>query len=271
MRILCISPKNTYAAKRLKDEARKKGSDFEIISPKDLLTKKIDPRKYDLLYIRFAHPNFPGVISLAKEFKKFKKPVVDSEWIFSSMDVSKYTMYKKLSKQGIPIPKTDYLSLSSNNFPKVIKWVYGFGGKHVWLVKNKKQLEDVLKKYPRKQLIEQEFLNAEYEYKVITIGYKSLPEIIRYKIDPVRKFSDLNQFKIFKREQVKKVVSLAEKSSRIVGRELAKVDIIESNKKLYVLEVNRSPGLEPNEKATKENIFEKFIAYLEKKVNNNLK
>ena len=63
-------------------------------------------------------------------------------------------------------------------------------------------------------------------------------------------------------DKIKKIVYLAEQSSELLKRELAKVDILESAGKFYVLEVNRFPGLKSFEELTKFNVTAEFLRYL---------
>ena len=235
---------------------------FSVIAARELSSRNVDATKYNLLYVRFAHPNFPAVIRLAQKFKSLGKPVVDKEWVDKNMSASKLSMYSRLESAGVPIPKTEELSPTGVVLPAIVKWIYGYGGKHVWLVRDKKELDAILKLYPRKELLSQEFISSSFEYKVVTVGYKALPFVIKYKIDPLRLTASLIHFEILKGEKSQKYIRLAEKASKVMGRQLAKVDIMERKGKPLVLEVNRSPGLEPIEKASKVNIFKAFIYFL---------
>lgn len=262
MRILCISPSHTYAAVRLKEEASKLNVDLEIIPAINLASQRVRVKDYDLLYVRFAFPDFPRVLKLAKEFNNLAKPVVDQEWINPELNASKLTAYSMLEKHGVPFPTTRRFSMVTQNYPRLIKWVYGFGGKHVWMVKNKHQLTGLLQKYPRKELFEQEYIEADYEYKVITLGYKSLPFIMRHTIHPKRKMADLENYRIMSKNELPGLTVLAEKAAFATSRELAKVDILEQSGKWYVLEVNRSPGLKIQEAISRQNLFKEFLIYL---------
>ena len=58
---------------------------------------------------------------------------------------------------------------------------------------------------------------------------------------------------------------IAEKASKVLGRELSKIDILEDYMgKLYILEVNRFPGLKSFEELTGFNVAGEFVKYLEK-------
>lgn len=68
-------------------------------------------------------------------------------------------------------------------------------------------------------------------------------------------------------DTIQKVVALAERAARVLGRELAKVDILEDQRgNLFVLEVNRWPGFQNFEKLSGYNVAWEFVSYLQKKL-----
>ena len=115
---------------------------------------------------------------------------------------------------------------------------------------------------PKKELMVQEYVKADYEYKVVVVGFKALPKVLRFTISDLGFKIDFAKHELIERTQVRKVCSLAEKAAKVLGRELCKVDILEKNGKLYVLEVNRFPGLEGFEELMKYNVFKEFLKYL---------
>jgi ribosomal protein S6--L-glutamate ligase len=56
------------------------------------------------------------------------------------------------------------------------------------------------------------------------------------------------------------------KSAKVMGLDLAGVDIVRSARGPLVLEVNSSPGLEGIEAATQKNIAREIINYIEKDI-----
>lgn len=59
--------------------------------------------------------------------------------------------------------------------------------------------------------------------------------------------------------------STAVRAAKVIGLNIAGVDLLRSNRGPLVMEVNSSPGLEGIEKATKKNIAEIIIKFIEKK------
>ncbi len=345
--ILVISSKKVYAAKRLREEAGIKNVELRIMSAvggsasggnvgckimdvADLLACgfKVDLTLFDVLYIRDPYLNgspkyILQIIKLAKKFKRAGKRVVDSVIVDGELGQGKLVDYYKLREAGLPIPKTTCLNhgrdLNKYGYPFILKWVYGFKAKNVFLINNQADLKAILSLHPKEEWLVQEFIKAEYEYKVITVGYKALPVVLRFKIldsgfrtdfdkynviqtpttpsasrppllkrggEAPRLSSDiprsLSSFsrrspadlsaealakveggKVVGVDKIKKIVQLAEQSSLLLSRELAKVDILESKGKFYILEVNRFPGLRSFEELTLFNVTAEFISYLQ--------
>ncbi len=253
----------------------------------------------------------PNIIKLAKNFKAKGGRVVDANIAKGEIGKGKWEDYKKLKKAGLLIPKTTKIvdseqwsviskqketnySLPTTHFPLVLKWIYGMKAKGTFLIQNQKQLKKILPLHPKQEWLVQEFIKAKYEYKVICIGYKALPVVLRFEFNKSLGRADFNSFDVLAchpgsgfgiqkikeyhsgsflplegggGEGVKTVIRKAEQASKTLGRELSKVDILEDQRgRLYILEVNRFPGLKSFEQLTKFNVFGKFIEYLQKVV-----
>ncbi len=273
MNILVISSKKAYIAERLKQEACKQGFVLEIFSVADL--KKIDFKpnfeSFDVLYIRNPYLNsgaefLPQIIRLAKEFKKRGKKVVDAVIAEGKLGEGKWADYQRLLRANLPIPKTHELTLSSisvESYPLILKWQFGMKAENVFYVKNSDQLAKLTIKYPKKEWLVQEFIPADYEYKVMVVGFNSVPVVLRFNVADSGFGIKFRTGVSISVKDCSEVVKLAEKSAKILGRELSKVDILESRGKFYVLEVNRFPGVKPFENLTKYNLVGDFMEYLQ--------
>lgn len=272
--ILIISTKNVYAARRLKQELGIRNYEVEILSVEDLVKAKFkfNITEYSCLYIR--NPYFktsskyiPKIIALAKAFKAAGKKVVDENITKGFLGVGKIRSYNELLKAKISIPNTYTLNIDKlllNNYPFILKWEFGMQGKDTFLVKSKTELTKTLKLHPKREWILQEYIEADYEYKVITIGYKSLPIVLRFDFNKQLGRVDFEKSKVININKVKDLKEISEKASKTLGRELAKVDILEKDGKLYVLEVNRCPGLKSFEELTRFNVIKEFVKHLQK-------
>jgi glutathione synthase/RimK-type ligase-like ATP-grasp enzyme len=242
---------------------------------------KIDIKKFDVLYVRDPYLKgsplyFPQIIRLAKKFKAAGKKVVDFTIANGELGRGKWADYQQLQKAGLTIPKTHLLSgykLNAIRYPLILKWTYGFKAKNVFLIKNRQQLKKILPLHPKKEWLVQEYLRADYEYKVITVGYKALPMVLRFKIKESGfgvDFKSACSVPFYGRfgqpinRRTTAIVKLAEHASKSLGRELAKVDTLEAKGKFYILEVNRFPGLKSFEELAKPNVVKVFLRYLQK-------
>lgn len=277
--MLFISPKTAYITQRFLDEAANADIGVENFSIQELADKnfKIDVNHYDCLYIRFCYPYFEQSIELAKKFIAAGKKVVDANIATGDVGHGKMPIYERLMEANISIPKTEWLTKATQwQYPCIVKWTYGFGGKEVFLVNDVNQLQKTTNLLPQDELLLQEFIPADYEYKIITVGYKALPVILRFEINKEIWRPDFGKADVLHVGQARglltdeagqgpalqQVIGLAQSSSRLLKRELAKVDILQKDDKFYVLEVNRWPGLQSFEELTGYNAVADFVEYI---------
>jgi glutathione synthase/RimK-type ligase-like ATP-grasp enzyme len=270
--ILCVSPKDAYVSRRLVEEANLIGIIVEIADVHELAAKNFDINidLYDAIFVRQAYPHFKEVAALAKKFKVQGKVVVDAN-IVEGIGQGKFEALQKLSSAKLSTPPTQLLSQTTVPhtlfaYPLVLKWIYGFGGEHTHLISSSGELEKIARQYSQNELMVQEFVEADYEYKVITLGYKSLPVVLKLGFNAHLIRPDYARCEVVSAETAESVVRLAETASKILGRELAKTDILEKDGVLYVLEVNRWPGLEVFEEYSGHNAAKDFVAYLKSRL-----
>ncbi len=243
---------------------------FEIVDAKDLTSqdwKNIAAKNFSALYIRQGWPFEQYFIQLAKKFLAEGKKVTDQVIASGDLALGKALMHKKLETAGFLMPTTYGLKDKQQtgiclHFPYILKWIYGFQGKHIKLALNEKMEKKFKKMFPETETLVQEYINADWEYKIVTVGYKALPKILRFKTRKNKIGIDLESFEVLNVEDCKEVVKLAEKASQILGREIAKTDLLEKDGKFYILEVNRTPGLETFESLTGYNAFAEIVRYL---------
>ncbi len=267
--LLIISPKEAYATKRLTEEAAVIGMSCAFISIQELAADNfsVDVSKYDALFVRQAYPYFAEVEQLIGKFIEQKKLVLDANLAEGNIGRGKLLALDGLAKAGIPIPNT--LILDSNkvsNFPVILKWNFGFGGQHVFLARNQSEYDEIAARYETRELLIQDFISADFEYKVITVGYKSIPVVLKLVYDRNRARPDFTRCESVAIATVAEVVRIAEQAAQALGRELAKVDILEKDGQLFVLEVNRWPGFQSFEQFTGYNIAKDFLAYISSKI-----
>ncbi len=273
--ILVISSKTSYGIKRLQEECSLKDIECRVLDVQDLIdcNFKISPEGYKVLYIRNPYLNgspkyIPQIIKLAKKFKQAGKRVVDESITSGNLGGGKWLDYKILLKAGLPIPKTKLFSnlpLSTTDYPLVLKWIYGMSGKNVFLIKSQKEFKKTLSLHPKQEWLVQEYINADFEFEVYVVGFKPVKKILGFKINNgfkanVKDFAVIKGVKDFK--GYVEALKISAKASKILGRELCKIDMLAKDGKLFILEVNRNPGLVSFESLIRYNIAKEFVNYL---------
>ncbi len=222
-------------------------------------------------------------------FEKQKKPCFNGYYEMTSSD-DKFLTYVKLAENGIPLPKTlsgntdfDGLKLpdykrSENfrnnvekilNYPFVAKPTYGYGGKGVEIVNNRKEFDELLDNIGQAAYLYQEFIpdNPGSDIRVMVVGGKVIFSIMRNNpnsfISNVSSGGNAVQYQASKEQK-----QLAEKVAKILGLTHCAVDFFNTvDGRPLICEVNANAGgIEINEKLTGINQAEKFVEYIIKKV-----
>ena len=183
------------------------------------------------------------------------------------------------SQNGIQIPITGFAKspLDTNDLinmvngaPLIIKLLEGTQGKGVVLAENAKAAESVINAFKSLQanILVQEFIKEAggKDIRCFVIDGKVVASIQREAAKGEFR-ANLHQggtasvIKITNEEK-----KLAVKAARVLGLQIAGVDIIRSNKGPLVLEVNSSPGLEGIEQATGKDIAGMMISAIERQL-----
>jgi hypothetical protein len=157
-------------------------------------------------------------------------------------------------------------------FPCVVKTLTGEQGVGVFIVDSnegmKSTLQTVWKLKQGTEVIVQEFLEADYDMRIHILGGKFIAGMKRFKIKKDFRSNYSLGGKVGELKITQDVEELAILAAKCVGAVWAGVDIMKTKDgKLYVLEINSSPGTEGIEKATKIPITEKVIKHIINKDN----
>lgn len=277
-----------YENSRFKEEAEKFGIDLEFVSAEDIDILVTKDREKSILFNgsyvsppdcliprRGAHTTYFD-LAIIRHLEKLGVLVVNSS---RSIEIAKDKLatIQILAAHNIPVPKTMLAKFPLNiesierefNYPIVIKPVSGSEGKGVFLCENRTQLEDLVNlmevsKDPNVNLIIQEFISFSKgkDIRVFVIGGRAIGAMIR----------------IAQREKWKANVSaggdvapfnlnpalewLATESAKVIGLDIAGVDILFQDDHYIVNEVNSSPGFKGFERATGINVPEKIFEYI---------
>jgi ribosomal protein S6--L-glutamate ligase len=198
----------------------------------------------------------------------------DSVAISRSRD--KLRSLQLLAKKGIGLPVTGFAhSIDATNelismcggAPLVVKLLQGTQGMGVVLAETKKAAESVIEAFKevRADILVQEYIaeSKGADIRCIVLGKKVIASMERQGME--------GEFRsnLHRGGKAKKIAITPEerktaiKAAKIMGLNLAGVDLLRSTRGPLVIEVNSSPGLEGIENATNKNCADAIIQFLE--------
>lgn len=244
--------------------------DIKFYIKKDVLELKvgnISLKDFSLVFAMGFWDYQTELVLLASYCKNKKIPLFDTA-LYNSHTISKIHDLLCFKLNGFPVPKTVFLQnqdgadevLKELKFPIVAKENKSRFGFNVHLLKTKKKLLEFIKKNSsRKKTLGcklyqfQEYIPADFDVRVIVLGGKVVGAIERRSTKPNEFRHNLSLGGIAKKiELTKEMKALAVNAASALNYEFAGVDLIVNRDtgRLYILEVNRSPGFEGFMKAT---------------------
>jgi len=229
--------------------------------------------EYDAIIIRSFMPFVAESLTLAHLFRAANKVVVDASLTDEGYAISKMHDYLLLAANDVPVPRSRLLFdptasqafAAQIGYPCILKGVHGSEGRHVYKVDTPEQLWKRLRQYKTGELMVQEFLPAEEDYRVIVVGYKALPVYVsrQPRTGDFRTNFEFNE-KItpYPLSQAPRLQHVAEEAARVLRREFCGVDIRCRGETPLVLEANRRPGFKGFEQETGFDVAKAFIAYV---------
>ncbi len=216
--------------------------------------------------------------ALARQFESMGIFTTNSSAAISQSRDKLFSLQLML-KSGIDIPTTGFANspIDTNDLiemvggaPLIVKLLEGTQGRGVVLAETKKAAESVINAFKslRANLLVQKFIKEANgkDLRCFVINGKVVASIERTAA-PGEFRANIHQggsaavVKITKQERI-----LAIKAAKVLGLEVAGVDIIRSANGPLLLEVNSSPGLEGIEAATGKDIAGMIILSIEKKL-----
>jgi len=291
--ILSRGPK-LYSTKRLASEAEKAGWDVKILDPL-ALTVIVDERGGKIFYRgwpveceaiipRIGYSITEEGVRRVRQFERMGIIVMNSsDGITRSRD--KLIACQMMSSGNIPVPITaQVVSWEDTNraisrvggTPCVVKATEGTHGAAVFLAKTDQHARQLVYQMLERDMrpLVQEYIEESHgkDIRALVVGGKVVACMRR------RANGDEFRSNFHLGGNVEKVTidpdyeKIAIKAARILGLEIAGVDLLESDRGALVLEVNSSPGLEGIEKASEVNVAaavsERLNELLEKREGN---
>ncbi len=202
---------------------------------------------------------------------------VESQALVKSRD--KLRSLQLLSRAGLGMPKTVFSNYTKNtesvvslidSKPIILKLLEGTQGLGVILAETRKAAESVLEAFNglEARVVLQEFIE---EAKGADIRAFVVDGTV---VGAMKRQAKEGEFRSnLHRGGTAELIELSEeeedaaiKSARVMGLGIAGVDLLQSSRGPLILEVNSSPGLEGIEQATKKDIANEIIRYVERHV-----
>lgn len=278
---------NSYTSTRFKEVAVKMNIELKLVAPEELDIIVTGEGKKSIIYegkpVDLPDCLIPRIgtvtyyaLAIIRHLERLGIFILNSS---ESMETSKDKLatLQLLASNNIPIPKTLLAKFPINinvvekefSYPIIIKTVTGSQGRGVFLLEDRNKLNDLANlmetsKDPKINLILQEFISSSRgkDIRVIVIGGRAIGAMLRtsatnsfkanYSAGGLVDSFDLNAA----------VEWLAVESSKLIGLDIAGVDILFDNDNFKVCEVNSYPGFEGFEKATGINVPEEIYKYI---------
>ncbi|MGC9311146.1 MAG: ATP-grasp domain-containing protein [Sediminispirochaetaceae bacterium] len=276
-----------YEIQRFLAEARSENIELRILKPEqiDLIVTQEDRRSIlvegkheplpDFVLPRMGAGTTYFALAVIRHLERLGVPCFNCAY---NIDIVKDKLYTQqiLAEKNLPVPKTMLVKFPVNSeliqkkigFPAIIKTLSGSQGKGVFLSENRKSLEDLMQLIevtnPKANIIIQEFIRDSIgrDLRVFTIGGRAVACMQRTAASDSFKANYSAGGSVREYPLTPELEWLSAETSRILGLEIAGVDLLFHGDHYKICEVNSSPGFEGLEKATGRNIPQEIFHYL---------
>ena len=199
-----------------------------------------------------------------------------------SIDNVKDKLYTQqvLGQSSLPVPKTllvkhpiDIDFVEKNiGYPSIIKTLSGSFGAGVFMAENKKQLKQLIKMAEITNegydIIIQEFIEDSWgkDIRVLVLNGKVIGCMMRQSTDDDFRANITRGGEGIPYQITEDIEWLGGESARLLGLDIAGVDLLFDNGGYKICEVNSSPGFEGMDKYCKTNIAEQIVNFVKYKI-----
>lgn len=279
--------KNLYSTRRLVEAAKQRGHEVAVINHKRCymnITSHNPSVHYNGVAIEGIDAVIPRIGASVSFFgtavvRQFEMMGVYSvnESVAITRSRDKLRATQLLARKGIGLPVTGFANSPDDTedllkfvggAPVVVKLLEGTQGVGVVLAETKKAAESVIEAFSglKANFMVQEFIKEAggADIRCLVVGDKVVASMQRQAKDGefrsnLHRGGSAKLIKITPEER-----STAVRSARVMGLNVAGVDLLRSNHGPVVMEVNSSPGLEGIEKATGKDVAGLIIEFVEK-------
>lgn len=283
---------NSYENIKLLEAFTNVGIDAKIYVPKyfDVIVSKNQNRSIrykgeilefpDLILSRTGSGSNYSTLALMRQFESFNITIInDSSSV--SIVLDKLLTSQLLIKENLPVPKTILIDNDTDinlieeeiGFPCVIKATTGSKGKTVYLCKSKsefKKLIDLLSSISLKKiLIVQEFINAVpgKDLRVWVIGGKTVAAMKRTGPAGDFRANISNGGTAENFEITEEIDFISRETARVLGLQIAGIDLLFTETGFSICEANSSPGFEGMDKYCGTDMSQKVAEFIKLKLN----
>lgn len=279
---VCIlgSENITDESKELLKEARKRSSATYVKIPEVRIESRNVTRvmagnknllHFDMVMPRILYQDLDYGYSILKLLEGRVKTINTPESIVLAH--YKFLTLLHLDAADIPIPDTYLASnraavediLEKISYPVVMKLPYGEGGKGVMFADSRSSalsLVDTLERVNQPIFIEEYLEGGHEDIRAFVIGNEVVASMKRFAPVHDRRANVSTGGTAEVLELDKKLKSISISAAKVIGLEIAGIDIIETKQGPKIIEVNSCPGFAGIQKATGLNIASKIIDYL---------
>jgi|TARA_B110000967_G_scaffold7627_1_gene7663 ribosomal protein S6--L-glutamate ligase len=288
MNIVILSRnKDLYSTRRLVEEGEKRNHFVEVIDPLncDLIIENEKPTiLYNDKYLDYVDAIIPRIgasvtfygCAVVRQFEMMNVfSSVSSDAIIRSRD--KLRSFQYLSKAGIDMPKTVFTNYSRDvekvitqvgGTPVVIKLLEGTQGIGVVLAESKIAAESVLEAFnglEARALVQEYIAEAKgADLRALIVDEQVVGAMKRQGKEGEFR-SNLHRGGTYQQHKLSnEEIKIAVKAARKLKLPICGVDLLQSNRGPLVMEINSTPGLEGIESASKKNIAQAIISYIER-------
>ena len=279
MKTLLVGNTKCHAATRLQEEFLKRGLQFDMVSPTDVIFSVTNNQTsvtandgrdilgYDVSLFRGLGKLAGEMAVIANYLRKHNKVIVEDVFATRATYFDKFS--PTMVDDGILVPDYQLIFSSHRNvlnaveYPIIAKSLEGSMGIKVRLLHNRLELDDFVQTFNFPILL-QKYIPIQFDYRVIVVDGVPLGVMKRYnegedfltvRAGGRREFVELPQ----------QALDLAVHATEVAGLSIAGVDLLEHEDTYYRIEVNMSPQFRTFERVTQINVAGAICDMLQRK------
>ncbi len=181
-----------------------------------------------------------------------------------------------LATNNLPVPKTMLVRFPMNanlvekyiGFPAVVKTIHGSQGSGVYLSKDKSSFNDLMQLInstnTNMNIIIQEFVKDSFgrDLRVLVVGGRAIGCMERIAADGTFKANFSQGGSVKNYELNSEIEWLATESTKILGLDIAGIDLLFAGDHYQICEANSAPGFEGFEQATDISVAQEIFDYI---------